>query len=252
MAVRALIFIGGMKMPKAGDKIFLHALYILTLLFCIATGIILLLEEKNGAECSTFLDADSTAVLIIDAGHGGADGGAVAADGSKESLINLKIAEKLESAAAAFGISTIMTRNSEELPYPESADTIAAKKKWDQNRRLDLINSQDNAVYISIHQNYYPDPRPVGPQVLFGLADGSEALGNICHEMLNSSLCPDNRRVASPVSDKIFLMNKTKCTAILVECGFLSNPDELLLLKEDTYQKKLAAILLASYLCYIG
>lgn len=226
-----------------------YLLYIMTLLFCLATGIILLYGGDKESVPSISMSYDLP-TLIIDPGHGGADGGAVAADGTKESVINLDISLKIKSLSDLLGLNSVIIRESEDLPYPEDATTIAAKKRWDQNRRLELINSTANGVLLSIHQNFYPDSRPSGAQVLYGAIEGSRQLGEICHEALNSSLCPDNRRVAAPISDKIFLMKNAKCPAILVECGFMSNPDELSKLLSGDYQKKIAMILIDSYLAY--
>ena len=236
-------------MIKYSERKNVYLLYIMTLLFCLVTGIILLCggAEENVASASV---ADDVPTLIIDPGHGGADGGAVAADGTKESLINLEISLKMKSLSDLLGIKSVIIRESEDLPYPEDTATIAAKKRWDQNRRLELINSTPNCLLLSIHQNYYPDPRPSGAQVLYGAVEGSQQLGELCHEALNSSLCPDNRRVAAPISDKIFLMKNAKCPAILVECGFMSNSDELGKLLSGDYQIKIALILVNSYLAY--
>lgn len=189
-------------------------------------------------------------VLIIDAGHGGVDGGAVAADGSVESTINLAIARRLEALAGLFGVETVMTRESEDIDYPEDADTVSKMKQADQNARVKLINSVPDGVLISIHQNYYPDSRPSGAQVLYAATDGSQELGELAHGAITSALCPDSRRVAAPISRDIFLMRSVKCPAILVECGFISNAGELEKLRSGTYQTKLAALLLTSYMQY--
>ena len=205
-------------------------------------------KEDAGEAVSVFAEGES--VLIIDAGHGGADGGAVAADGSPESDINLAIAQKLESLAGLFGVQTVMTRTAADIDYPADADTISEMKKADQHARLELINSVPGGVMVSIHQNYYPDSRPSGAQVLYAPSSGSQELGELMHSMLLGTLCPDDRRVASPADKDIYLMKYAKCPAVLVECGFISNPDELTLLKSDGYQKKLAAVLLAAYMQY--
>lgn len=217
------------------------------LLFFIITGIILYKSSTDNAEYA-FAENHNSRMLIIDPGHGGADGGAVAADGSKESEINLQLSKKINELAGILGVNTLMTRDSEDLPYPSEINTIAQMKRWDQRRRLEIINSHESAVYISIHQNKYPDPRPYGPQVLYGQSSASEALGEICHKLLNEKLCPENRRLPAAASKDIYLMKNAKCTAILVECGFISNEAELYRLKDETYQKKLAAIILKSYL----
>ena len=223
---------------------------------CIALALILVLfllpeyPAVSNDETAQSVFAENERVLIIDAGHGGEDGGAVAADGTVESVINLAIAQKLEALAGLFGIETLMTRTSEDIDYPDSADTVGKMKRADQNARVQLINSVPDGVLISIHQNFYPDPRPSGAQVLYAATDGSKELGEITHEAIVSALCPDNRRVASPVDEDIFLMRSAKCPAILVECGFISNETELSMLLSDTYQTKLAAVLLTSYMQY--
>ena len=196
--------------------------------------------------------SENEPVLIIDAGHGGADGGAVAADGSVESVINLSIAGRLEAMAGLFGVETLMTRESEDIDYPDGADTISKMKRADQNARVQLINSVPNGVLISIHQNFYPDSRPSGAQVLYATTDGSSELGEIAHTAITESLCPDSRRVAAPISRDIYLMRNVHCPAILVECGFISNAAELQKLQSGPYQTKLAALLLTSYLQYEG
>ena len=137
-------------------------------------------------------------VLIIDAGHGGADGGAVAADGTVESEINLAVAVRLKQLAGLFGAETLMTRESEGIAYPEDAGSTAEMKRADQHARLELINSCPEGVLISIHQNFYPDSRPSGAQVFYAAYAGSEEFGKTAHELLKAALCPESRRVAAP------------------------------------------------------
>ena len=189
--------------------------------------------------------------LVIDAGHGGADGGASTDSGVCESTINLEIAQKLEAIACLLGVDTVMTRETDEIAYPESADTIAKKKVFDQKSRVKLINGVDNAVLISIHQNKYPDPGPSGAQALYGKVSGSMEFGELMHQNLTDCLCPGNRRVAAPISDDIYLMRSVECPSVLVECGFLSNPDEASLLQTKDYQIKLAVVLAASFIQFI-
>lgn len=191
-------------------------------------------------------------VLIIDAGHGGEDGGASAPGGALESAINLAVAQKLDALAGLFGIETVMTRESEAIDYPAEAETTAQRKRADQSERLELINSVPNGVLVSIHQNFYPDSRPSGPQVFYADTAESAELGELTHANLLSALAPSSRRVAAPVSDDIYLMREARCTAILAECGFLSNPEESALLETDEYQMKIASVLMASYLQFFS
>ena len=189
-------------------------------------------------------------VLVIDAGHGGADGGAVASDGTLESDINLDIALRLEALARFWGVTPVMTRASADIAYPSEAGSIAAKKVADQHARVGLVNNTPGAVLLSIHQNNYPAASPHGIQVFFGPVAGSDAFAQIAQGNLTAQLCPDNRRVASPIDRGVYLMKSVNCPAVLVECGFLSNPDDLQSLKSETYRTKLAAVLLASWLQY--
>lgn len=195
---------------------------------------------------------ESASVLVIDAGHGGTDGGAVAADGTVESGINLAIALRMKAVAGLLGLPGVLTRSAEALDYPESASTTHAKKVWDQQQRVALINALPNAVLVSIHQNKYPDARPRGAQALYGREEGSEVLAALMQDALTRCLCPDNRRVAAPISDSIYLMKSVRCPAVLVECGFLSNPEELARLKTPDCQTQLALVLAASYLQFLG
>ena len=201
---------------------------------------------------STAADAPAEApVLVIDAGHGGADGGAVAADGTLESDINLDIALRLEALARFWGVETVMTRTEKDIDYPADADSIAEKKIADQHARVGLVNNTDGAVLLSIHQNNYPAASPRGIQVFYGPAAGSDALAELTQGSLTALLCPDNRRVAAPVDKGVYLMKSVNCTAVLVECGFLSNPGDLAKLQDGGYRMKLAAVMLGSYLQYI-
>lgn len=186
--------------------------------------------------------------LIIDAGHGGEDGGAISLSGLKESEINLEIAQKLDQIMGFFGVRTIMTRTSEILSYSKSAHTIRQKKVEDQKKRLQLINQTENAVLISIHQNKFPDGGPFGAQVLFSPTNGSKDFAITMQNSFVSMLNPRNRRVASEVPDNIFLMNHIQCPAVLIECGFLSNREEERLLSTDGYRLKIATVIASCYL----
>ena len=222
------------------------------LLFLLGTAIIFMVVSKKSVQAIKTNISEVEPQLVIDAGHGGLDGGAVAADGTTESVINLEIALKMREISHLFGLNPVMTRESESLDYPETAESIHSKKVWDQNSRVDLINATNHACLISVHQNTFPDPRPSGTEVLFGKTEGSEQLAQITHAHLVSILCPENRRVAAPVSDKIYLMKNINCPAILVEGGFLSNPAEAAKLESDAYRTELALILILSYLQFIS
>lgn len=207
-----------------------------------------LCENQHNVDVSTY--EPPLSVLIIDPGHGGADGGAVNANGVQESTINLAIALKLNSLCHLYGISTVMTRDSEDLDYPENADTIAKMKVADQQARLRRIQDFPQGILFSIHQNFFPTALPNGVQVFYGHSEESRELGVLMQERLRNILCPDSRRVAAEIDNKIYLLKNCNCTAVLIECGFLSNPKEAELLQTENYQRKIASILVSGYLEY--
>ncbi|MGM9614463.1 MAG: N-acetylmuramoyl-L-alanine amidase [Oscillospiraceae bacterium] len=217
-------------------------------LAAVVAAAVWLLTPLPGVRSAT---AEEAPVLVIDAGHGGEDGGAVAADGTLESDINLDIALRLDALAAFWGVDTVMTRTASEIDYPAEAETLSAKKKADQNARVSLINNTSGAILLSIHQNNYPASAPWGIQVFYGGAPGSDTFAAILQANLTAELCPENRRIEARIDDGIYLMRRAECTSALVECGFLSNPSDLEKLESETYRMKLASVMLSSYLQYI-
>lgn len=186
--------------------------------------------------------------LVIDAGHGGFDGGAVSADGTKESDINLAIALKLDSIVRFCGQKTVLTR----LDDSRKTDILSYSEREDLRQRAELANSTENAVLISIHQNNFPTAQPKGAQVLYSAFGNSEKLGKSMQDLLVSRLDPENRRLAAPAPSDLYLTANTRCPAVLVECGFMSNNFEVLKLKENGYQNALALVIAAAYLEYIS
>ncbi len=182
--------------------------------------------------------------FVVDAGHGGEDGGAVGTDGTLESEVNLAIALRLDQLLGLCGLSTVLTRDSAELIYPDSAVTTRERKRADLEYRISVVNRTDQAVLLSIHQNKYSSSGPRGAQVFYGKVEGSEAFAKTAQEKL-AVLCGEHRK-AAPISPDIYLMRESHCPAILVECGFLSNPEELVLLISEPYQTKLALAIAAA------
>ena len=193
-------------------------------------------------------NAPSRPTLIVDPGHGGEDGGAVAPDGTAEADLNLSISERLELIASFFGVRVVMTRSGNDIAYPADAKTVKARKTADQRARVELINSNPGAVLISVHQNKYTTPSPRGAQVFYARTDGSRELAEKTHELLSALPEGGSDRTAMPVSDDVYIMKNVSCTAVLAECGFISNPGELALLKSGTHQTRLASALAAAYL----
>ena len=185
-------------------------------------------------------------VLVIDAGHGGIDGGAIGADGSKESDINLAIALRLQAACEFYGVEHLMTR----VDNSRGADALTYSEHAELVYRAELTNSVKNAVLMSIHQNYFPTAQPSGPQVIYSDNDDSKHFGTITHENLINLLDRENRRLAEPDKNNIYVLNNVNCPAILVECGFVSNHGDITKLTNSKYQTALSAVLLSSFIQY--
>lgn len=195
---------------------------------------------------STNEQLDDRICVIIDAGHGGIDGGAVSCTGAEESHINLDIALRLNDLMHLLGIQTYMIRTVDTSIHTDGS-SIAAKKISDLKERVRIINQKQNAVLISIHQNYFEDSKYSGTQVFYY---SDMTLAKQLQSAFVNSLNPDNKRKVKK-ADGIYLLQNIKCPAALIECGFLSNFKEEAMLRDPKYQKKLCCIISAVVSCYI-
>lgn len=193
--------------------------------------------------------AANSPVIVIDAGHGGEDGGAVSADGVVESGINLAIAQELNELFRFLGCETKMTRTEDAAIYSDGAKTLREKKSSDLKNRAALVNGTPNAVLLSIHQNSLPASRSVhGAQVFYGGADGSRELADAIQSALNTTVNAGSGKSSKRIEPTIFLMKSVTCPAVLVECGFLSNVEETARLQDSGYQRMLAVTIAAGFL----
>ncbi len=186
--------------------------------------------------------------LIIDPGHGGEDGGAVSGNGQAESQINLAIALELDQLMGFYGVPTVMTRNTDVSIHDADAKTLREKKVSDLHNRVALIERIPNATLLSIHQNASPSSGHRGLQVFYANEALSLPLAQAMQKSLNEVLTPEKQRAPQKILSSVYLMNHISCRAVLVECGFLSNPEEAALLQERVYQMKLAMTMGACYL----
>ena len=180
---------------------------------------------------------------ILDAGHGGEDGGAVSGAGVPESHINLDITRKLDVLLGFLGSPTIMTRTEDCSLHDENANTLREKKVSDLKNRVEIMNQYPWATLVSIHQNTYPEKRYRGTQVFFAPTSNSKELACFLQKIIISELQPENSRQEKLIPDTVYLMNHINNRAVLIECGFLTNPEEEQLLRNSEYQKKLAITL---------
>lgn len=186
--------------------------------------------------------------LILDAGHGGEDGGAVSLTGVPESRINLAIVLKLRDVLGLYGVDPILLREEDISLHDEGADTLREKKRSDLKNRVEAIEAVEDGVLLSIHQNTYPSGRYCGAHVFYAPTEGSQPLAEHFQNSIKSALQPDNERAVKQIPDTVYIMNHVSCPAVLIECGFLTNPDEEVLLRNEDYQRKLAAVVTAAWL----
>ena len=178
--------------------------------------------------------------IVIDAGHGGVDGGAISCTGMPESHINLQIALRLDDLLHLLGYDTVMIRRTDDSVYTEG-NTIAAKKVSDLKQRVKIVNETENAVLISIHQNTFPDSRYSGAQVFYADTQGSRFLAEGLQQAFNHALSGSTRQPKP--ANSVYLMKNIRATGVLIECGFLSNPQEEAKLRNAKYQQKLCCVI---------
>ncbi len=184
---------------------------------------------------------DGTKTIIIDAGHGGFDGGASASDGTVEKDINLQISQKVCAMLRLNGYNVIMTRDSDTGTEDDESQAIAKRKKSDLVNRLQVMKDNPDAVFVSVHLNKFTTSAANGAQVFY-TKNYKEAytLAQSVQQSITSLIQPENMRVVKQGTDSTYLLKNAAVPAIIVECGFLSNKSELEKLKSDDYQSQMA------------
>lgn len=187
--------------------------------------------------------------VIIDAGHGGEDGGAVSCTGRPESSYNLEIALRLNDLMHLMGIHTKMTRKTDISIYTQG-QTIASKKVSDLKNRVAIVNGTENALLLSIHQNTFSESQYHGAQVFYtSKGDGMELARNLQEAFCRTVNHGSNRKCKR--GEGVYLLEHIDKPGILIECGFLSNPEEEAKLREKTYQQKLICVITATVCNYL-
>lgn len=178
-------------------------------------------------------------IILIDPGHGGIDGGAVSKTGTLEKDINLQISLKLKEKLQNQKYKIFMTREADEGLY-DKGRTVREKKVQDLNKRVKMKEETGCNIFISIHQNMFPQAKYKGSQVWYASNEDSKLLAEITQESLQTNVDQTNKRQCKPAGNMYkILRNDDKCSSIIVECGFMSNYEEEQLLKNDAYQQKI-------------
>lgn len=225
----------------------------LSALYCLTIGG-LLLAVIWGSRAITVISENMPVerqhCIIVDAGHGGEDGGATSCTGKLESSFNLEISLRLNDLLHLLGYDTAMIRTSDVSIYTKG-ETIAQKKVSDLKERVRIANETENALLLSIHQNTYPESRYSGAQVFYANTAGSQQLAKELQSGFAATVNQGSNR-KSKKADGIYLMEHISCTGILVECGFLSNPEEEARLRSMEYQKKICCVIASSVSTYLS
>lgn len=216
----------------------------------LATATIICMVLHPGKSTAVFSPANTGYTLVLDAGHGGEDGGAVSLTGVPESGINLSIVLKLDQILGLYGQVPVVLRTSDVSLHDESAGTLREKKVSDLHNRVSAVEQEENAFLLSVHQNMFTNSKYHGAQVFYAPTDGSQAFAIYLQESLRTTLDSENARQAKPIPDTVYLMTHISCPGVLIECGFLSNPEEEALLRSSSYQTKLAAAMAGAWLQY--
>ena len=253
------------RTPEGGSPVgFLIGFLVFILIFALITvglrGLVLSLLERlpvlfsgeGGTELPSVGAENGTPhrIVVLDAGHGGEDGGTSAADGTKEKDLNLSTALLLADLLRAGGIEVVLTRDSDRLLYDPLSDYRGRKKLLDQRERLRIATETAEAhpdaevLFVSIHMNSYPSESVRGLQVWYSRNNAaSGALAKSIRDSAETLLQPENKKEIKAAGDSIFLLDRITEPAVLVECGFLSTPAECERLCDPVYQQKLALVL---------
>ncbi|MBR1431746.1 N-acetylmuramoyl-L-alanine amidase [Ruminococcus sp.] len=203
-------------------------------------------SEKGALPVSLSGEGDELPVIVLDAGHGGIDGGCTSADGVPEKGINLDILLRLRDILEVNGYEVRVTRDSDRSIHDEGVEGIAAQKSSDMDNRLAMFNESGNAVCVSVHQNQFTDPKYKGAQMFYsGSNSTSEVLARALQSRFRELLQPDNDREIKLCGKELFLCYYSDNPTVMAECGFMSNPDEAALLNTEEYRGKVAFTLFA-------
>ncbi len=225
---------------------------IIIFLFLIIISILILYTSLcNHNAVITSAGVTSFDTVILDAGHGGADGGAVAPDGTEEKLINLQITLKVKAILELYGYNVVLTRTDDNSIHDEQATSLRQQKVSDIRNREKIIQSHPSAIFVSIHQNKFYDASVCGAQVFYSKNNTlSQYLAQSISDSIVAEIQTDNPRQIKKSGTEIYLLYHSQIPSVMVECGFLSNYEDLSKLKNDSFQKMLAIAIVKGIVNY--
>lgn len=215
-------------------------------------GIIKKTEENIVSVISESASTYKDCIIILDAGHGGEDGGAVAFDNTLEKDINLSVCNCISMFFDLFGIEYVCIRTTDCSVGDTSLSTIRERKASDIHKRFDIINSYDNSVLLSIHQNMYAIEKYSGTQVFYSSnSEQSKEIAQYIQTSVKNAIQTENNRKIKAADNSIYLLYNAKRPSVMVECGFLSNLNELAALKASEYQSQMAYFITKGIIQYL-
>ena len=190
--------------------------------------------------------------IVVDAGHGGEDGGAVGVNGSVEKDINLAIALALAEKLKASNFPVVLVRDGDYSVGDQTLNTVAERKRSDTKNRVQLVEETGDCLLISIHQNQFSQSQYSGAQMFYSPNnDESAQLAECIRQSVVNSLQPENTRQNKEAGKEIYLLTHCQVPGVLVECGFLSNPEEAQRLVQQEYQQDMASAIYNGIISFI-
>ena len=232
-------------------KFFLMALISALIILVISIAYGKFVEKEDYSLPVPTSTTNDTPTIIIDAGHGGEDSGAIGKNGALEKDINLSVSVMLGEELTARGYNVVYTRTEDKLLYKEEENIKGIRKISDLKNRCAIAKEYPKAIFVSIHVNSFGDPRYSGLQVYFSENDArSRQLADKIQLSVKDRLQPDNSRKIKP-GEGIYLLEHIDNVAVLVECGFISNLEEAEKLSDKEYQKELSFAIVCGIIEYI-
>jgi N-acetylmuramoyl-L-alanine amidase len=197
-------------------------------------------------------DSSDKKCVVIDPGHGGEDGGAVGVNGVLEKDLNLSLSEILRTVLKFSGCEVILTRTEDKMLYDRNSDFAGKKKILDLKGRLEIANDISPDIFVGIHMNSFPEQKYLGLSIYYSPnTPESQKAAQLIRENIQRTIQPNNNREIKAADSNIYILDRTTCPAILIECGFLSNPEECEKLSTYEYQRNLSLVFYSSLVSFL-
>jgi len=225
-------------------------LYIFWIILGLIIGSLYVIKIREEKTLEVFTSPTYGITVAIDAGHGGIDPGAVSKSGVREDEINLKIAKKLQAYLENGGAKVVMTRKTNEGLYDK--DYTGSKKRQDMSRRVEILKKAKPDMVISIHLNQFSQPQYFGAQTFYmkGSEEGKQLAESIQQQLIRILNRENKRQIKA--ADNFLILKAVNSPSVIVECGFLSNPQEETLLTTDEYQDQIAWAIYCGIVSYLS